>query len=77
MESTTAVANLQVACPYRVRVDLGFYSGRARPIEVFKLVSDAPRLELRSHARRHAHRQARARTPNYHGPQTKLKVDVQ
>ena len=68
MESTTAVANLQVACPYRVRVDLGFYSGRARPIEVFKLVSDAPRLELR---------QARARTPNYHGPQTKLKVDVE
>ena len=49
-ESTTAVANLQVACPYHVRVDLGFYSGRARPIEVFKLVSNAPRLELRSHA---------------------------
>ena len=64
VESTTAVANLQVACPYHVRVDLGFYSGRARPIEVFKLVSDAPRLELRSHAqvRRQARTQASART---------------
>ena len=29
---------------------MGFYSGRARPIEVFKLVPDAPRMELRSHA---------------------------
>ena len=29
---------------------MGFYSGRARPIEVFKLVPDAPRLELKSHA---------------------------
>ena len=64
VDSTTAVANLQVACPYHVRVDLGFYSGRARPIEVFKLVSDAPRLELRSHAqvRRQARTQASART---------------
>ena len=64
VESTTAVANLQVACPYHVRVDLGFYSGRARPIEVLKLVSDAPRLELRSHAqvRTQARTQASART---------------
>ena len=64
VESTTAVANLQVACPYRVRVDLGFYSGRARRIEVFKLVSDASRLELRSHAqvRTQARTQASART---------------
>ena len=64
VESTTAVANLQVACPYHVRVDLGFYSGRARPIEVFKLVSDSPRLELRSHAqvRTQARTQASART---------------
>ena len=64
VESTTAVANLQVACPFHVRVDLGFYSGRARPIEVFKLVSDAPRLELRSHAQVHtqARTQANART---------------
>ena len=64
VESTTAVAKLPVACPYRVRVDLGFYSGRARPIEVFKLVSDAPRLELRSHAqvRTQARTQASART---------------
>ena len=41
------------------------------------------RLELRSHvqvrtpARTHAHRQARARTPYYHGTQTKTKDDVQ
>ena len=41
------------------------------------------RLELRSHvqvrtqAGTHAHRQARARTPYYHGTQTKTKVDVQ
>ena len=64
VESTTAVANLQVACQYHVRVDLGFYSGRARPIEVFNLVSDAPRLKLRSHAqvRRQARTQATART---------------
>ena len=27
------------------------------------------------YVRRHAHRQARTRTPNFHGPQTKLKVD--
>ena len=35
MESTTAVANLQVACPYRVRVDLGFYSRRAPNMKSF------------------------------------------
>ena len=41
------------------------------------------RLELRSHVqirtyvRTHAHRQARARTPYYHGTQTKTNVDVQ
>ena len=37
------------------------------------------RLELRSQVqvRTHAHRQARARTPYYHGTQTKTKVDVQ
>ena len=42
---------------------MGFYSGRARPIEVFKLVPDAPRLELRSHAqvRTQARTQASAR----------------
>ena len=37
------------------------------------------RLELRSHVqvRMHAHGQVRARTPYYHGTQTKTKVDVQ
>ena len=39
------------------------------------------RLELRSHVglqvRTDTHRQARARTPYYHGTQTKTKVDVQ
>ena len=37
------------------------------------------RLELRSHVqvRMHAHGQARAHTPYYHGTQTKTKVDVQ
>ena len=37
------------------------------------------RLEFRSQVqvRTHAQRQARARTPYYHGTQTKTKVDVQ
>ena len=48
-----------------------------------KSLNRCSRLELRSHvqvrtyARTHAHRQARARTPYYHDTQTKTKVDVQ
>ena len=79
MESTTAVANLIGCVSIYCASGMGFYSGRARLVEVFKLELDAPRLELSSHAqvRTQARTQASARTPNYHGPQTKLKIDVQ
>ena len=54
---------------YVVRVGVGYYSRRARPTEVFKLV-----LSLGAQiTRTHAHRQARERTPYYHGTQTKEK----
>ena len=57
----------------------GFYSGRARPTEVLKLVLSlgAQITRTDTYARTHTHRQARARTPYYHGTQTKSKVDVQ
>ena len=48
-----------------------------------KYLNWCSRLELRSHvqvrthARMHAHRQARGRTPYYHGTQAKTIVDVQ
>ena len=62
-----------------MRVDVGFYSRNARPTEVFKLVLSlgAQITRTGTYACTHAHRQARARTPYYHGTQTKTKVDVQ
>ena len=63
--STTAVANLIGCVSISCASGHGFLSsGLARPIEVFKLVPDAPRLELRSHAqvRTQVRTQARART---------------
>ena len=51
---------------------LGFYSGEH---DLPKSLNWCSRLELRSHVqvRTHAHRQARAHTPYYHGTQTKTK----
>ena len=66
-------------CQYGVRVGVGFYSRRARPTEVFKLVLSlgAQITRTGTYVRTYAHRQASARTPYYHGTQTKTKVDVQ
>ena len=60
-------------------VGVGFYSRRARPTEVFKLVLSLGVQITRTgtYAFKHAHRQACARTPYYHGTQTKTKVNVQ
>ena len=54
---------------------MGFYSRRARPKLVLSLGAQITRTG--TYAFTHAHRQARARTPYYHGTQTKTKVDVQ
>ena len=69
------LATLSIICKCGI-LEIGFYSRRARPTEVFKLVLSlgAQITRTGTYVCKHAYRQARARTPYYHGTQTKTKA---
>ena len=67
VESTTAVAKLPVACPYRVRVDLGFYSGGrdlSKSLNWYQMLLAWSSDHKHRYVRRHAHGQARLPWPS-------------
>ena len=81
VESTTAVANL-IGCVSISCASGHWFSFRAgetyrKSLNLYQMLLAWSSAHMHRYVRRHAHRQARARTSNYHGPQTKLKVDLQ